>query len=76
MVSGVGPQWLGWLLPFLGLALHYIRGLIIGRLSSSLFLRGRPWTFQRDESPILFMIAAIVEGVFVMILFLVMLASF
>src|ERR1051325_4499141 len=58
---------------FIGFAFHYVVGLRIGVLSSRFFFFRWSLTVYRDDSPTAFFLATIVEGLWVLGLFLLFL---
>lgn len=54
---------LGWSLGLVGYALHYYNGIRTGVLGSRFFIFSTSWIVYRAESPTLFDLAIIVEGI-------------
>jgi hypothetical protein len=54
---------LGWSLGLVGYALHYYNGIRTGVLGSRFFIFSTSWIVYRAESPTLFDVAIIVEGI-------------
>jgi hypothetical protein len=66
---------LGWSLGLVGYALHYYNGIRTGVLGSRFFIFSTSWVVYRAESPTLFDLAIIVEGILLAALTFAALAS-
>ena len=65
----------GWLLLFVGAALHYGTSIRTGVISSRFFILARPRTVNSTDSPVLFLIGLIIEGLSLALIALVGLFS-
>ena len=64
LLTDARPAWPWWLSAWAGVALHYARGLRDGVLQTGFLAFRRSWTIHQVDSPLLFMVAAVVEGLF------------
>lgn len=75
LISERLPGGLAWFFAFAGFGLHYWNGLRTGVLSSRFGVFRWEWTVYRAESPLAFSIAKIIEGIWVLGLFIIFLFS-
>lgn len=64
LLTDARPVWPWWLSAWAGVALHYARGLRDGVLQTGFLIFRRSWTIHQGDSPLLFLVAAVVEGLF------------
>ena len=75
LLSSRLPSGFTWFCIFTGFALHYWNGVRTGVLSSRFILLRWGWTVYRVESPTLFSLAMIIEGIWVMVFFFIFIFS-
>lgn len=75
LLSDDAPGTLTWFCCFAGFAMHYWNGLRNGVLSSRFFLFSWGLTVYEAESPLAYYLAAIIEGLWVLVFFLVFVFS-
>ncbi|MCD6051994.1 MAG: hypothetical protein K0Q55_3412 [Verrucomicrobia bacterium] len=70
-----GESSTGWFFGLCGFALHYGNGLRNGVLNTRFFFLKSSWTIYQIESPYIFTIASLVEGVMLLFFILIFLIS-
>jgi hypothetical protein len=75
LLADARPVWPWWLLAWVAVAWHYARSLRDGVLRTGFLIFRRTWTIHQGDSPLLFLVAAVVEGLFLAGLTLALLVS-